>query len=188
MNLLPIATGYFSYRFLEKRKLYPPPFLISKLYIYIYFLIYIPNVASLSSVPFFTPFPFPLPMRGYLPTHLLTHQLSPNPHLHPSSLGHQVSAGLGASSPTEARQCSPLLHMWLEPWNSHVCSWLVAYLLGALRVICVSWYCWSSYEAAIPFSSLNPSPNSSIGVSDFSLILGCKHLSWSNAGRSSQPC
>jgi hypothetical protein len=45
----------------------------------------------------------------------------------PPSLGHQVSTGLGTSSPTEARQSNPLLHMcWgLEP--AHGCS-----LIGGL--------------------------------------------------------
>jgi hypothetical protein len=82
------------------------PHFLSRNYIYIFYLLTFQM----------------LPMRGYFSTHLLTHQLPPNPHLLPSPLGHQVSAGLDASSPTEARQGSPLLHMCLEPWNSHVCS------------------------------------------------------------------
>ena len=49
---------------------------------------------------------FPLPLRGCF--------------LQPCIpfLGHQVSTGLGTSSPTKARQCSPLLHMCWGPRTS----------------------------------------------------------------------
>jgi hypothetical protein len=40
--------------------------------------------------------------------------------------------------------------------------WLVFWSLGALGVLIV-WYC-SSYGVANPFSSINPSPNISIGI------------------------
>jgi hypothetical protein len=52
-----------------------------------------------------------------LPSQTPSPQHQQQPHLyhpgHPPSLGHQVSIGLGTSSPTEARQDNPLLHMCL---------------------------------------------------------------------------
>ena len=42
------------------------------------------------------------------------------------------------------------------------------------------------YIVANPFSSFSPTPNSSIGISVLSLVIGCKHLYWSGAGRASQ--
>ena len=59
--------------------------------------------------------------------------------------------------------------------------------MGA-RWCLVSWYCCSSYGVANPFSSFSPSPNSSIGSSMLSLMIGCKHLYlyWSGSGRASQ--
>ena len=115
---------------------------------------------------------------------------TPNP---PNALpfsGHQVSTGLGASSPTEAKQGSPLPGGggWGVAWTS-LCmlfGWWIN--LWDLPGIQVSWHCWSSYGVAIPFSSFNPSPNSSIGVPSLSPMVGCKHLhlSQSAAGRASQ--
>ena len=48
--------------------------------------------------------------------------------------------------------------------------------------------CCSSYGVAIPFSSFNPSPNSSIDLSGLSPMVGCKylHLSQSVVVRTSQ--
>ena len=58
---------------------------------------------------------------------------TPLPGISPT-LVYQVSAGLGISSPTEARQGSCLLHMC--PWTSNqpvYALWLVAQSLGVLR-------------------------------------------------------
>lgn len=61
-----------------------------------------------SGSPFteFSPhFSFPSPLKGHpLPLGIPT-----------STLEHQISTGLGISSPTEAKQGSPLLHMYLGP-------------------------------------------------------------------------
>jgi hypothetical protein len=81
-------------------------------------VIYIPYVAPFS-VPFHNSpsILFPLASEKVLPTHEPTYPLHTSIHSnltpqHPSSLGHQVSTGLGASSPTEARQVSTLIHMF----------------------------------------------------------------------------
>lgn len=52
----------------------------------------------------------------------------------------------------------------------------------------VSWHCYSSYGVAILFSSLSPSPNTSIGVPNLSPVIDCEylHLSQSAAGRASE--
>jgi len=52
-----------------------------------------------------------------------------------------------------------LIGWWLSLWE--------------LPRIQVSWHHWSSYGFAIPFSSFNLSPNSSIGVPVLSLLPGC---------------
>ena len=71
---------------------------------------------------FLTPSPSPLLLRGCSPTQLPRYS---------SSQGHQISTGLCASSYTETKQDSPLLHMclktqtsqcmffgwWLSPWE-----------------------------------------------------------------------
>ena len=107
---------------------------------------------------FVTPSPIPMPLRGCSPLPSLT------------SLGHQVSSGLGTSSPTEVWQGSLLLHMFLEPWTSP----------------CVLFGWWLSlwefprmldpvgHPMGLPslFRSFNPSPNSSIRVPDLSPTVG----------------
>ena len=50
---------------------------------------------------------------GCSPTHPPT---ATSPLWHSSTLGNQPFTGPRASLPTNARQCHPLLHMWLEPW------------------------------------------------------------------------
>ena len=95
-------------------------------------------------------FPSPSHLRGCLPL------ASPSPE-------HQVSTGLGH-----------ILSLWGQTWQSiicyicacdlgaaHVCSWVGGSVSGSSQV---SWHCCSSYGVAIPFSSFNPSPNSSIGA------------------------
>jgi hypothetical protein len=59
--------------------------------------------------------------------------------------------------------------------------------LGVLGGL-VGQYCCSSYGVANPFSSFSTSPNSSIGISVFSPMVGCKHphLYWLGSGRASQ--
>ena len=82
-----------------------------------------------------------------------THPPSSSSAPHPPLLGHRVSIGLSTSSPTEARQGSPLLHMCWGPWTRicmHFGLWLSLWeLLG----VPVSWYSSSSYGVAIPLSS-----------------------------------
>ena len=104
---LPLCCVYlwlFSFSFF-----YFPP--LKKLII---LFIYTSNVASSRSpIPeFFTPSPLPF-----------ASERMPHPHpRHPPSLEHQVSTGLGTSSPTGARQSSPLLHIRLGHGPAHVCS------------------------------------------------------------------
>ena len=127
-------------------------------FLLIILFIYIPNVAPHLGPPsqsssLHPPSPSPLRVSSCSPF--------PSPK-HPSSLEHQVSMGLGVSSPSEAKQGSPLLHMCQGPRTS-LCMLFGCWLsLWELPGVQVSWYCWSSYGVAIPFSSFNPSPNSSI--------------------------
>jgi hypothetical protein len=90
-------------------------------------------------------------------------------------LRHQFSTGLGTSSPT-ARKGSSLLHMCWRPRTSPcmLFSWWLR--LWELWGVQVGWYCCSSYRVTISFSSFNPSSTSSIGVFDFSSMVGCKYL------------
>lgn len=90
------------------------------------FYSYVPKVASLPSPHSQDLQPIPTllsPLRECSPTSFPP-TFPPHPklqsHQNPSSLGHQVSTALSASSPTEAIQGSSLLHMCHGPWNSHV--------------------------------------------------------------------
>lgn len=98
------------------------------------------------------------------------------------SLGHQVSIGLGSSSPIEARQSSSLLHICQGPWASPCMFFGCSHgsrLVGTVGFPMV---------VAITFSSFNPSSNSSIGVSNLSPMVGCNslHLCQSASRRASQ--
>jgi hypothetical protein len=105
----------------------------------------------------FSPIQVLLPEFFTLSSLLFTSEKFPYPHLrHPSFLGHQVSTELGASSPSEARQGSSQSSVTYGP--------------GALDQPLYA--LWSSCEAAIPFSSFNPAPNSSIGGP----VVGCEYL------------
>jgi hypothetical protein len=138
--------------------------------------------------PFLIPSPsvlYPIPrssllLRGFSPIHLPTLIL---PLYHSFSLGHQVSRGLRAFFPTEATQGSPRLYMYWWLWTSP-CMLFGWELWG----VWVSWYCCSSYVAAIPFISFSTSPNSSTGVPNLTPMIGCKYLrpSQSVADRISQ--
>ena len=99
---------------------------------------------------------------------------SPSPLSYTPTLVHQVSAGLGQSSLTEARPGSPLLVYAL---------WLLTHLWELIGVQ-VSWQCWPSCGVAIIFRAFSPSPDSSIGVPDLSPMFGCEclYLSQSAAG------
>ena len=120
---------------------------------------------------FFTSFPFPFASERVLPnpfTHPLTHPILP--------WGHEVSTGLSASSPTEARQGSPMLHVYWGWWTSPCMLfewWLSLWELPGFQVC---WQCWSSYGANILISSFNPFPNCSIGVPGLSPMVVCKYL------------
>jgi hypothetical protein len=101
---------------------------------------------------------------------------NPPPPTMPPSLEPQVSPRLGVSSPTKARPDIPLRYMCWGPRISACMlpSWWLSF--WQLPEVWVSWDCWSSYGVALPFSFFNPSPNSTIGVPDFSPMVGCKHL------------
>jgi hypothetical protein len=155
---------------------------------------YSPVVISLLvcpvTVPHHTPQPPPPPrLQGDIPSfhHTLPyptppHLTPPYPARPPHSLGHQVPWGLGTSSLTEARPGSPLVTMCQGP---HI-SWCM--LPGWWRRVSErSWGSRLVEIAGIPMGS--PSllnffqlfPNSTIGVPDFSPLVGCEylHLSWS---------
>ena len=73
-----------------------------KFYFFIILFIYIPNVTTLLVTP-----------HRFITTILFaSERVVPTPR-YPSTLGYQVSTGLGTSSTTEARQGSHLLHMCL---------------------------------------------------------------------------
>jgi hypothetical protein len=107
---------------------------------------------------------------------------------HTPFLEHQVSIGLDTSSPTEARQGSPVLHMCRGPWTSPwmLFGWWLRF--WKLPGVCINWHIWPSYGVAIPFSSFNPSSNSSIWVPDLSPTPDCVylHLAQSAVARASQ--
>ena len=60
-----------------------------------------------------------------------------------------------------AKSCM-LFGWWLSLWD--------------LPVVQVSWFFWSSYGVAIPFSSSSPSSNHSILVPNLNPVVGCKYL------------
>jgi hypothetical protein len=145
------------------------------IYVFIYLLIYIPNADLLVAPPSQNPFPNPslcFSKSDFLgiPTFLL----------------HQVSAGLGTSSPTEPRPGNPQLHMFqgLLPRPYILFVWWLC-LWQPLRVQ-VSWHCWPSCGVSIPLWAFSPSPNSSIRVSALWPVFGCGHLFQSAVGGASQ--
>ena len=93
-------------------------------------------------IPPFHPL-FPLLLWGYSTSHPSTPNLPP---WHAPTLGNWAFTGPRAS-PIDARQCHPLLHMWLEPWVSPcvLCGWWFSpwELWGGRRDL-VGWYCCSS--------------------------------------------
>ena len=60
-----------------------------------------------------------------------THPPSSSSAPHPPLLGHRVSIGLSTSSPTEARQGSPLLHMCWGHRPAYVCPLLFGLVSGS---------------------------------------------------------
>jgi hypothetical protein len=131
-----------------------------------FFLLLFLHAVFLPCLPVSTP-------RGlhHIPFHYTPERLLISTPEHPAFPGHQVSTGLVTSSPTEARQSSPLLYMcqWLQ--NSPSMPFGCWLRLWELPRIQVSRNCWSFYRVARPFSTVNPSPNYSIGISDFSPML-----------------
>jgi len=115
-------------------------------YLFIFKLFYLITFQLLShfSPPLHSsssPSSFPLPLRECSPS---THQACPFS---------------GASSPTEARPGSPLLYVCQG--SMYASGWWLS--LWDLPVVWLS-VCWSSYGVVLPFSLLNPSPNSTIGA------------------------
>jgi hypothetical protein len=120
--------------------------------------------------------------------HSTSHNSSPPPCLfkdvpmllHPTrvlnSLGPPVSWGLGASSLTEPRPCSPLLYMCWEPNNSWcilTCWWSSVWEISGVQI---NWDGWSCYRVTLLLSFSQPFPNSITGVSSFCPLVGCKYL------------
>jgi len=103
------------------------------------------------------------------------------PLWHSPTLGHQVFTEPRASPPTDARQCQPLLHMWLGPWVPYVYS-LVDGLVPESPGVLVDWFCCSSYGVANLFRSFSPFSNSFSGVSVLSPMVYCEHLPLYNSG------
>ena len=98
---------------------------------------------------------------------------------------HRAFTGSRASSPTDARQCHPLL-IW--GWG-HVYSLVGGLVPGSSgRRDSVGWHCCSSYGVTNPFSSFSPFSSSSIGDPVLSPMVGCEHppLYLSGFGRASQ--
>ena len=106
----------------------------------------------------------------FLPPSTLT---PPRPHY---SLEFPVSWGLGASSLTESRPGSPLLHLC---WGPHIslCMlpgwWLSAWEIPGLQV---NWDCWSSCRVTLLFSIFQVFANSTSGVTSLCTLVGCKDL------------
>jgi hypothetical protein len=131
--------------------------------------------------------PLPVPPRRVLLPIPLSFASEKKHSQDPPTLGHQVSIGLGPSSPTEARQDSSLLNMCQGPQTSPCMLfgwWLSLWELPGAQI---SWYSWSFHGVGIPLSSFSSFPNSSIGVSSLCLMLACEYyLAQSAAGRASQ--
>ena len=129
--------------------------------------------------------PSPLPLRGCSPT-CLTHTPLTSPPCIPLSWG--IKSLQNEAHPLLLRPDKAVLGCICarDHRPAHGC-----YLVGSLVSRSSqgsSGYCCSSCGVAIPFSSFNPSPNSSIGVPDLSPMVSCKylHLAQSAAGRASQ--
>ena len=90
--------------------------------------------------------------------------------------GSSILYRIRQSSPTEARQASPLLHKYQRPRTAHCVLFAWWHSFWELQVAGVSWYCCSSYVVTIPFSNFNHSANSSIGVYDLRPMVVCKNL------------
>jgi hypothetical protein len=139
-----------------------------------YWIFYLFTFQTLSPFPVSTlktHYPIPtLLLWGCSPTHLPTPISLP---LHSPSLGHKAFTEPRASPPIDALQGHPLLYIQLEPWVPP-------------RLLFGWWF--TTYEVANPFSSFSPPPNSSIGVSMLSSMVGCKHPPpyLSGSGRTSQ--
>ena len=114
-----------------------------------------------------------LPLTESLPHHLWEGRCLPG---YPPTLVHQVSAGLGTSSPTKARQGSPLLHVCCRPLSSSYMLFDWCLSLWEPQEVQASWFCWSSCGVPIPFRTFNPSPNSSVRISELHPIFGCGYL------------
>ena len=118
---------------------------------------YFTYLHSKSYLPSWSPVPKFFTSHPHFTLTLSTTPTSPL-YQHLSSLGHQLSTVLSTSSPTEARQGSPLLHMYSRPRINHGC-WLSLWEVWGVPVSCS---CSFSYGVEIPFISFSPSSNSSI--------------------------
>ena len=99
-----------------------------------------------------------------------------------------ICTGFCTSNPSDARQGIQSTNICIPGSSDQpVYLWLVALSQWDPKIQ-ATWNFWSSYGVVIPFSSFNPSHNSSEGVPEISLMFECKymHLSWSAAGKASQ--
>jgi hypothetical protein len=81
---------------------------------------------------------------------------------------------LGTSSLTEP---DPAVLCWIcmrASYQLMYASWLVVYCL--ISAVQVSWNCCSSYRVTLLLSFFQVFPNSTIGLSNFCPLVGCKYL------------
>lgn len=117
---------------------------------------------------------------SHLPS-LLPLRVSSHPPGRTHTLLHQVSVALDVSSPIEARQGRPLLHIcWGPPTQAVFALWFVAQFLGAPRSP-VCWHCWLWYGVSINFRAFNLSPSTSIKVLDLLPVFGWEYLQLSQS-------
>ena len=119
--------------------------------------------------------PRPSPLKEFPTPYLLTSELiAPSP-LYSPTLVHQVSTELDISSPTEARQGSPLLHMLGGPRSALVCSSVGHSVSGSSqrsKVLTMLIF----EHMTISLRDFNSSPNSFSRVPGLHPMLGCGYL------------
>ena len=90
-------------------------FILIFYWIFYSFTFYMLSPFLVSPLQILHPIPLPFASKRIAPPH--THPSTPTSlPFYPPMLGHQAFTGPRASSPIDARQDHPLLHMQLEPW------------------------------------------------------------------------